>query len=84
MEENRDRSLIVSPVFKGKKGHPMLFSKELFVEILSLEKNESIRDIIHKHGDSLLTINGDKWTLTDIDTPEDFTKAKRYIEMGAK
>ena len=84
MEENRGRALIVSPVFKGKKGHPVLFSKELFVEILSLEKNESIRDIIHRHGDSLLTIRGDKWTVMDIDTLENFTKAKRYIEARAR
>lgn len=80
MEENQGRALIVSPVFKGKKGHPVLFSKELFVEILSLEKNESMRDIIHRHGDSLLTIRGDEWTVMDIDTHENFTMAKRYSE----
>jgi molybdenum cofactor cytidylyltransferase len=80
MEENRGRARIVSPVFEGRKGHPVLFSKELFAEILRLDNNESIRDIIHRHGDSLLTIRGDKWTVMDIDTTEDFMEATRFYE----
>lgn len=83
MEENRGRALIVSPVHKGKKGHPVLFSKEIFNEILSLEKNEVIRDLIHRHSDSLLTIKGAKWTAIDIDTLEDLMEATQRLEESA-
>jgi len=83
METSRGKALIVSPIYKGKKGHPVLFSKELFNEILNLEENEVIRDVIHRHGDSLLTIEGDKWTVMDIDTPKDFMEATQHLEESA-
>jgi molybdenum cofactor cytidylyltransferase len=80
MEEKKSRALIVSPVHKGKKGHPLLFSKGLFREIMGLKKNEMIRDIVHRHSDALLTIESDEWTLIDIDTPLDLEKAKRLLK----
>jgi molybdenum cofactor cytidylyltransferase len=80
MEEKKSRALIVSPVHKGKKGHPLLFSKELFKEIMDLKRNETIRVIVHRHSDALLTIESDEWTLIDIDTPMDFKKAKRLLK----
>ncbi|MFH0897341.1 MAG: NTP transferase domain-containing protein, partial [Candidatus Bathyarchaeota archaeon] len=80
MEENRGKALIVSPIYKGKKGHPILFSKELFDEIRGLKENEVIRDIIHKYGDMHQCIEGDQWTIADIDTPKDFEEATRLLE----
>jgi len=80
MERNRGKALIISPIHKGKKGHPFLLSKELFDEILSLKENEVIRDVIHRHVDKLLTIHGAKWTIMDIDTPKDFAEAVRLLE----
>lgn len=79
MENKIPRALIVSPVHEGKKGHPLLFSKELFKEIVNLKKNETIRDIVHKHSDTLVIIESDEWTLTDIDTPIDFKKVERLL-----
>ncbi len=79
MEDKILRALIVSPVHEGKKGHPLLFSKELFIEIMNLKKNETIRDIVHKHSDALIMIESDEWTLTDIDTPIDFKKAEKLL-----
>ncbi len=80
MEEKRGKVLIVSPVYRGKKGHPLLFSKQLFKEILNLKKDETIRDIIHRHSDMLLSLEGEEWTIRDIDTPKDFEEAKRLLE----
>jgi molybdenum cofactor cytidylyltransferase len=82
MERNR-KALIVCPVYEGKKGHPVLFSKSLFREILSLKKGEIIRDLIHKHGNQILKIETDRLSMIDIDTPEDLTKAvKAFEETG--
>ncbi len=80
MEKNRGKALIVSPIYRGKKGHPFLLSKELFSEILSLKEGEVIRDIIHRHSDQLLTVEGVGWTIMDIDTPEDFARAVQLLE----
>lgn len=79
MENKTGTALVVSPVHEGKKGHPLLFSKELFKEIKDLKKNETIRDIVHRHSDALLMIESDEWTLTDIDTPIDFKKVERLL-----
>lgn len=61
---------IVSPVYKGKKGHPVLFDRSLFDEILALQKNEFIRDVIHRHGEDHCVIEAGEWAVTDLDTPE--------------
>ncbi len=70
----RTDALIVSPKYKGKSGHPVLFHRTLFNEILSLEKNATIRDIIHRHADVVLTIDAPEWTTMDMDTPDDYVR----------
>jgi len=65
---------IVSPVYKGKKGHPVLFDQSLFDEILSLQEHEMIRDVIHRHGDKHHLVEAGEWAVTDLDTPESFRK----------
>jgi molybdenum cofactor cytidylyltransferase len=79
LENKKGNVLIVSPIYKGKKGHPLLFSKKLFAEILHMKETETIRDIVHRHKDSLLTIEAKKWTIKDIDTPEDLAKATKIL-----
>lgn len=76
MENNLGKALIVSPIHKGKKGHPLLFFKELFGEILGLNKTETLRDVVRRHTDRLLTIEAPEWTTIDIDTPEDFARVR--------
>jgi len=61
---------IVSPVYKGKKGHPVLFDRSLFEEILALKNGELIRDVIHRHEGKHYLIEAGEWAVTDIDTPD--------------
>ncbi|MGQ4914322.1 MAG: nucleotidyltransferase family protein [Candidatus Asgardarchaeia archaeon] len=69
-------ALIISPIYKGKKGHPVLFDRTLFTEILSLGPHGIIRDIIHRHRGRMITVKADIGAVFDIDTPEDYKKAK--------
>ena len=73
---------IVSPVYKGKKGHPVLFERSLFDEIMSLRKGEIIRDVIHRHGGELRLIEAGEWAVMDMDTPEGFEKMKKYVKAS--
>ncbi len=66
----KDGAKIVSPVYKGKKGHPVLLDRSLFDEILTLKKDEFIRDVIHRHGEDHRVIEAGEWAVTDLDTPE--------------
>lgn len=70
----RGGAKIVSPVYKGKKGHPVLFDRSLFDEILSLQKREMIRDVIHRHESEHHLVEAGEWTVIDLDTPESFMK----------
>jgi molybdenum cofactor cytidylyltransferase len=79
LEKCAGNALIVSPIYEGKKGHPLLFSKELFKEILALGKNETIRDIVHRHDDIILKIEADVWTIIDIDTQDDVKRIKSLL-----
>ena len=70
----RGGAKIVSPVYKGKKGHPVLFDRSLFDEILSLQKHEMVRDIIHRHESEHHLVEAGKWAVIDLDTRESFVK----------
>lgn len=69
---------IVSPIHKGKKGHPVLFDEKYFDQILSLPEDGIIRDVIHDNDDELHLLEAPKWAIMDMDTPEDFEKVKEY------
>ena len=65
---------IVSPVHKGKKGHPILFDNSLFDEIFSLKKHEMIRDVIHRHAGEHRLVEAGEWAVVDLDSPKDVRK----------
>src|SRR5208283_4437738 len=82
MENRQGKALIVSPIHKGKKGHPLLFHRQLFGEILNLKSPQTIREIVHRYADRLLTIEAPQWTIMDIDTPEDYARISGLIKTG--
>jgi molybdenum cofactor cytidylyltransferase len=79
MESDAD-ALIVSPVHDGKKGHPVLFRRALFAEILGLGPDETMRDVVQRHQDAHVSVEGDIWCTLDMDTPEEFERIRRLFE----
>ena len=69
--------LIISPIFDGKRGHPVLIAVELFQEFLDLSSDETMRDVILRHEDEHSYVPGDIWTRIDLDTPEDYELLKK-------
>ena len=43
------RARIAVPRFKGRRGHPIVFSRELVPDFLALPENAAARDVIHSH-----------------------------------
>ncbi len=41
--------LLLLPTYKGKKGHPPLFSQKLYEEILALDNDRGLNTIGHRH-----------------------------------
>ena len=70
-------ALLVSPVFEGKRGHPVLVSRKLFPEFLKLGENETMKDIVQRHERDHRYVEGDIWSIIDLDTPEDYERVKK-------
>jgi molybdenum cofactor cytidylyltransferase len=70
-------ALLVSPIYEGKRGHPVLVAYELFNEFLELGEDETMKDVVMRHEDEHEYVLGDMWTRIDLDTPEDYERVKK-------
>ncbi len=67
------KKLIIVPRYKGRRGHPVIFSSRLFSELLSTPLEEGAKAVVHAHRDDTLEIETDYEGVTiDIDTPEEY------------
>lgn len=63
--------LIVVPRFGDRRGHPVLFSSQLFPELLSAPIEEGAKAVVNAHRGETLEIDTENEGITlDIDTPE--------------
>lgn len=76
---------IIIPQYKGKNGNPVLFSRPFFKELASLSEGEKGKTVINRHQEQQVFVEiKDKWSLFDIDTPEDLRIAEQYAANQAK
>ncbi len=80
--EAHPEALIVSPVHEGGQGHPVLFRKALFPEIMNLGRGKTLKDVVEGHEDHHLRVEGDIWCTLDMDTPEDYERIKERLGAG--
>jgi len=76
------RPLIAIASYKGRKGHPILFDKALFSEIMQMrEESFGLKNVISKYRHEVLCVDVDEEeVLVDIDSPEEleeYIKKKR-------
>jgi molybdenum cofactor cytidylyltransferase len=65
------KKLIVVPRHKGKRGHPVLFSRDLFEELLNAPIDQGAKAVVNAHREETLEIEWQDQGITlDIDTPE--------------
>lgn len=72
---------IIVPTCDGKRGHPPIFPKDLFSDILSAPPSQTAADIIHQHPTKTIEVEVyDDCVLGNINTKEDLQKAlKKYF-----
>ena len=71
----KGKRLIVVPVFQGKRGNPVLFSKEFRNDILVYKKESGCKGVIMKNSKSVMEIEMDNDNmLIDVDTLEDYQR----------
>ncbi|MCF7833006.1 MAG: nucleotidyltransferase family protein [Candidatus Marinimicrobia bacterium] len=72
---------IIIPRFKGKKGHPVLFSAHCISEILALPDTAILRNYIHSKKDVKILDVDDPGIGMDVDTSEDYEIIKEYYKQ---
>jgi CTP:molybdopterin cytidylyltransferase MocA len=64
---------LVVPAFEGWRGHPVLFSRSLFPELLEKDLPEGARTVVRRYLRERLQLTvDDPGILADIDTPEEY------------
>ncbi len=68
---------IVVPVHRGRRGHPVLFARAFFPEIMALEGDVGARSVLAAHPEAVVEVAvEDPAVLLDIDTPEALAAAR--------
>lgn len=68
----RERSAIVSPRYKGKRGHPVVMPLSLQDEIAATAPTANLHDVIKRHQDEPVDLDvNDPGVVRDVDTPAD-------------
>lgn len=66
----RSRALLHVPVYRGRNGHPIWFSRDLIAEFLALAESGAARDVVRAHSDVTEFVDvDDEGVLADIDDP---------------
>lgn len=69
------RKRLIIPTHQGKRGHPILYSREVFPEILSAPANVGANSIRQANLEHTLEVEVDEpGVLIDIDTPQDYER----------
>jgi molybdenum cofactor cytidylyltransferase len=67
------KKLILVPRYQDRRGHPVIFSKALFKELLAAPLDRGAKAVVHAHRDDTLEIDtNDEGAIIDIDTPEEY------------
>jgi molybdenum cofactor cytidylyltransferase len=69
------KKLVVVPTYQGRRGHPVIFSRRLFAELLKAPLDQGAKSVVRAHAADTLEIETDDEGITfDIDTPEEYRR----------
>lgn len=64
---------ILIPAWRGRRGHPVLFSSRLFDELLHAPLDQGARWVVRRHAEEVETLDvGEEGIVWDVDRPEDY------------
>jgi len=73
-----DKEIIVAS-HMGKRGHPILFGHKYLNEVMKFNKENSLKDLLHKYPDDIEEMNtGSSEILRDIDTEKDYKEELKH------
>lgn len=76
--ERTHRPIIV-PTYGGGRGHPTLFARPLFAELLAAPLDQGARVVVRAHADEVLElVTEEAGVLADVDTPQQYEQWLSY------
>jgi len=76
---------IVIPVYRGRRGNPVLFARDFFDELGTLSGDVGGKAVVRKHPESIHEVEvDDDGILVDIDTRADFERAKARFAQSKR
>ncbi len=74
---------VVLPVYDGRRGHPALFGRSVFSELMSAPPEVGARAVVRADPSRVLELEADEESvLLDIDTPEDYKAFRERERQG--
>ena len=72
----RTKKPIVLPAFQGKRGHPVIFARELFAELLAAPLDKGARVVVWAHADEVLEVpTEEEGVVLNVNDPETLRRA---------
>ncbi len=69
---HRDKRSIVVPTFQGRRGHPVLFRREIWPRLQALTGDVGGKELLRRYPEDVCEVEvDDRGVLMDIDRPED-------------
>lgn len=73
----KKKGTIIVPVFRGKRGHPVLFDRRYQKELLKLKKDVGARSLLERHDQDVYEVHSkSKGVVVDIDTWEEYLRRR--------
>jgi molybdenum cofactor cytidylyltransferase len=72
-------SAVVRPRYRGTPGHPVLFSRALFPELLQVTGDQGGRELLARHQAEVAMVDLNLESPVDIDTKEDYSQLVRKL-----
>jgi molybdenum cofactor cytidylyltransferase len=70
------QKLIVVPAFQGRRGHPVIFAKELYPELLAAPLDVGARAVVRAHADEVLEVSTEEEAVVlNLNDPETLKSA---------
>jgi molybdenum cofactor cytidylyltransferase len=68
-------SPIVVPVYRGRRGHPVILSRTVFDEVRSAPGTVGLRSVVHAHKEHICEVpTEEEGVVINIDTPDDYRR----------
>ena len=76
---------IVVPTFRGRRGHPVIFGRAVFHELVAVPEHEGARTVVRADPSRVIEVPvDDAAVVEDVDTPDDYRDLlRRSDEAGA-